>query len=133
MHSFFHASSLCVISCINMLSGFGMLHCLAACLWLPLFFIFPLWNFRREWYTWTLQIYIAASGEKGIQQHFIFLQIFSARCIYAFPSSSMMITHLARSVSKYAPVCALIRSSPTDHEWILQTSHTTQSPQRLGK
>jgi hypothetical protein len=43
------------------------------------------------------QIQIAASGEKGIQQLFIFLHVFSPCCIYTLPSSSMLTTRRARS------------------------------------
>ncbi len=43
--------------------------------------------------------------ENGMQHHLIFLHIFSARCMYAFPSSLMMTTFLPCSLSEYTPVC----------------------------
>ncbi len=42
-----------------------------------------------------------------MQQHFIFLQIFSMHRMYAFPSLLIMITLLARSSSELLPVCTL--------------------------
>jgi hypothetical protein len=51
-------------------------------------------------------IQIEASGENGMRQHFIFWHVFSARRMYDFPLSSMMITLCAVSSVKYPPVCA---------------------------
>ncbi len=60
--------------------------------------------------------HIEASGEKGIWQLFIFLQIFSMHLINAFPSLSMMMTLLAISSVESPPVRALCnRSSSQCH------------------
>ncbi len=82
-----------------------MLHCRAALFRFLQLFIIPLWQQRSEWYTWKRHIQIAASGENGMQQHFIFLQIFSAPHMFVCFSLSMMITLFACSLSEYTPVC----------------------------
>ncbi len=46
-----------------------------------------------------------------MRQHFIFLQIFLARRMYAFPSSSMLMTLCAPLSAEYHPVWALYSRS----------------------
>ena len=54
---------------------------------------------------------MAASGENGIRQHFIFRHIFLALLMYALPSSSIRIIFRARISLECVPVCALCSRS----------------------